>query len=108
MELKYLRSSFFAVIFCFLVSCTAEDVPVKETASDTPALVLSYDYTLIEVETMALINNYRVSKGLNALEKINHMIFNLFLIIYVFKQRDLMSLNDTITSSKVSKKIKVF
>ena len=31
------------------------------------------------------------------------MIFNLFLIIYVFKQSDLMSLNDTIISSKVSK-----
>ena len=36
------------------------------------------------------------------------MIFNLFLIIYAFKQRDLMSLNDTITSSKVSKKSRYF
>ena len=32
------------------------------------------------------------------------MIFNLFLIIYDFKQRDLISLNDTIISSNVSKK----
>ena len=32
------------------------------------------------------------------------MIFNLFLIIYAFKQRDLISLNDTIISSNVSKK----
>ena len=30
------------------------------------------------------------------------MIFNLFLIIYDFKQSDLISLHDTITSSKVS------
>ena len=36
------------------------------------------------------------------------MIFNLFLIIYAFKQRDLMSLDDTITSSKVSKKSTYF
>ena len=36
------------------------------------------------------------------------MIFNLFLIIYAFKQRDLMSLDDTITSSKVSKKSRYF
>ena len=36
------------------------------------------------------------------------MIFNLFLIIYDFKQSDLISLHDTITSSKVSKKSRYF
>ena len=36
------------------------------------------------------------------------MIFNLFLIIYDFKQSDLMSLHDTIISSKVSKKSRYF
>lgn len=56
-----------------MVSCSAEDVPTIETASDTPAIVLSYDYTPMELETMALINNYRISKGLIALEKINHV-----------------------------------
>jgi uncharacterized protein YkwD len=73
MELKCFRFSFFAFILCFIVSCSAEDIPATETALDTPAIVLSYDYTPIELETMALINNYRISKGLNALEKINHV-----------------------------------
>jgi len=36
------------------------------------------------------------------------MIFNLFLIIYAFKQRDLMSLYDTIMFSKVSKNSRYF
>ena len=36
------------------------------------------------------------------------MIFNLFLIIYAFKKRDLISLNDTIISSNVSKKSRYF
>jgi uncharacterized protein YkwD len=74
MELKYFRFSFFAVILCFLVSCATEDLP-EGTASDTPAIVLSYEYSPIELETMTLINEYRVSKGFNALEKINHISY---------------------------------
>nr|WP_100433646.1 CAP domain-containing protein [Flavobacterium sp. 1] len=57
-----------------MVSCSAEDVS-DQTASDVPAVVLRYDYSAIELETMTLINNYRVSKGLNALEKINHVSY---------------------------------
>lgn len=75
MELKFFRFSFFAVILCFMVSCVAEDIPAEETASDAPIVVLNYDYTPIELETMTLINNYRISKGLNALEKINHVSY---------------------------------
>lgn len=74
MELKCFRFSFFAVVLCLMVSCSAEDVS-EETASDASAVVLSYDYSAIELETMALINNYRVSKGLKALEKINHVSY---------------------------------
>lgn len=69
---KFFRLSFFVAILCFLISCTAEDAPTAETA-ETPPIVLNYDYSPIELETMTLINNYRVSKGLNALEKINHV-----------------------------------
>ncbi|MBF4470827.1 CAP domain-containing protein [Flavobacterium sp. HJJ] len=74
MKLKYLRFSFFAVVLCFLVSCAAEELP-EESASDAPAVVLTYDYSSIELETMNLINDYRVSKGLKALEKINHVSY---------------------------------
>jgi uncharacterized protein YkwD len=72
MELKYF--SFLTVILCFMVSCSTEDIS-GETASDVPAVVLNYDYSAIELETMTLINNYRVNKGLIALEKINHVSY---------------------------------
>jgi hypothetical protein len=35
----------------------------------------NYTYSANELETMKLINDYRVSFGLNALEKINHISF---------------------------------
>lgn len=75
MEFKLFRFSFFAVILCLMVSCTAEDVSPTESSTNNPAIVLNYAYTPIELETMKLINEYRVSIGLNVLEKINHVSF---------------------------------
>jgi uncharacterized protein YkwD len=37
--------------------------------------VLNYTYTANELEAMKLINDYRVSIGLNTLEKINHISY---------------------------------
>ncbi|WP_348825099.1 CAP domain-containing protein [Flavobacterium aestuarii] len=75
MKLKCFSLSFFAGILCFMVSCSAEDNAVTNETASSPAIVLNYDYSAIELETMTLINNYRLSKGLNALEKINHVSF---------------------------------
>jgi uncharacterized protein YkwD len=36
---------------------------------------MNYTYSANELETMKLINDYRVSFGLNALERINHISF---------------------------------
>lgn len=66
--------SFFVVILTFIVSCTAEDTGSQESSESLP-IVLNYDYSPVELETMTLINNYRVSIGLNALEKINHISY---------------------------------
>lgn len=74
MKFKFFRFSFLIVILCLIVSCTAEDDSQIETDS-APAIVLSYDYTPIELETMTLINNYRVSIGLKPLAKINHISY---------------------------------
>ena len=59
--------------FTFLSSCSSEDNS-NETEAKLP-IVTVYDYSPMELETMALINNYRVSVGLNALEKINHVSY---------------------------------
>nr|WP_315197409.1 CAP domain-containing protein [uncultured Flavobacterium sp.] len=75
MKLKCFRFSFFAAVLCLMVSCTAEDNVSEEINSDNPAIVLNYDYSPVELETMTLINNYRISIGLNPLEKINHVSY---------------------------------
>ncbi|HKO77880.1 MAG TPA: CAP domain-containing protein [Flavobacterium sp.] len=67
--------SFFVVILTFMVSCTAEDTTGSQESSESLPIVLNYDYSPVELETMALINDYRVSIGLNALEKINHISY---------------------------------
>lgn len=73
MELK--RIAILAGILCFMISCTAEDDASTTETADTPVIVTNYDYSPVELETMTLINNYRVSIGLNALEKINHISY---------------------------------
>ncbi|WP_369829042.1 CAP domain-containing protein [Flavobacterium sp. 5] len=62
-----------AFIFVFNTSCTSDDNSI-ETEEKLP-IVAVYNYNDIELETMSLINNYRVSIGLNALEKINHVSY---------------------------------
>ena len=73
MNSKLLRFSFFIAILSFMVSCTVEDTTTSQESSEALPIVLNYEYSPVELETMALINDYRVSIGLNALEKINHI-----------------------------------
>jgi uncharacterized protein YkwD len=73
MNSKLLRLPFFVVILSFMYSCSTEETNTPETQSQS--IVLNYEYSPLELETMALINNYRVSIGLNALEKINHISY---------------------------------
>lgn len=73
MNSKLLRLSFLVVIFSFMYSCSAEDSNGSDSKS--PSIVLNYEYSPVELETMALINDYRVSIGLKTLEKINHVSY---------------------------------
>jgi uncharacterized protein YkwD len=70
---KLLRVSLLAFVLCFIVSCSSDDNSTEIEASST--IVLNYEYSPLEIETLTLINNYRVSVGLNALEKINHVSY---------------------------------
>lgn len=58
-----------------MISCAAEEDSAMTETAKTPEIVLKYDYSQVELETMTLINNYRVSIGLNALERINHISY---------------------------------
>jgi uncharacterized protein YkwD len=72
---KLLRISLFVAILNFMFSCSPEENTVASETSTSLPIVLNYDYSPVELETMAMINNYRVSIGLNALEKINHVSY---------------------------------
>jgi len=73
MNSKVLRLFFIATLISIMSSCSSEDNKTSETASSP--VILNYTYSPVELETMTLINNYRVSIGLNALEKINHVSY---------------------------------
>ena len=73
MKTKFIRFVTISFLLSILTSCTSEDNS-KETEAKLP-IVTVYNYSPMELETMTLINNYRVSIGLNALEKINHVSY---------------------------------
>lgn len=71
MESKLFSLTFFVFIFSFLVSCSpGENIETSETDAPLP-VVLNYGYSPIELETMKLINDYRISIGLKSLVTIN-------------------------------------
>jgi uncharacterized protein YkwD len=64
----------FSVVFA-MNSCSSDTTETLETAETKVQAVVDYTYSADELETMKLINEYRVSVGLNALEKINHISY---------------------------------
>ena len=65
----------FIAIFIAMNSCSADTAEGTESSTTTEALITNYTYNDSELETMQLINDYRVRIGLNALQKINHISF---------------------------------
>ena len=64
----------FTTVIFTLNSCSSnssEATPVEAKSE----IVVNYSYSASEIEAMNLINEYRVSVGLNALEKINHISY---------------------------------
>jgi uncharacterized protein YkwD len=63
-------------------SCSNND---SENLTPESSIVKNYDYTANESELLVLVNQYRVSQGLNELQPINHVSFksyehNLYMI----------------------------
>lgn len=61
-------------ILLTMISCSPDSSDEAVTA-DKPAEVTAYTYDTAELETMTLINQYRVSIGLNELKRINHISY---------------------------------
>ena len=74
MKRNLLRVLMFTTVIFTLNSCSSnssEATPVEAKSE----IVVNYSYSASEIEAMNLINEYRVSVGLNALEKINHISY---------------------------------
>lgn len=75
MKTKIMHTMLFIAIFIAMNSCSADTAEGTESSTTTEALITNYTYNDSELETMQLINDYRVRIGLNALQKINHISF---------------------------------
>lgn len=63
---------FFAVAF-LLNSCSSEDSEPENISTSPQITIPIYTYSPLEEETLTLINSYRVSIGLNELQKNNYI-----------------------------------
>lgn len=65
----------FIAILIAMNSCSADTAEGTVDNSPVEALVSNYTYNDAEIQTMKLINEHRVSVGLNALERVNHVSY---------------------------------
>jgi uncharacterized protein YkwD len=74
MKAKLLRVLLLVAIIFTMNSCSSDSSETPTTAASTQK-VMDYTYNSSELQTMALINEYRVSIGLNELKAINHISY---------------------------------
>lgn len=74
MKTKLLRVLLLVSVLFTMDSCSS-DSSENPTSSISTQKTMSYTYNSTEIETMDLINAYRVSIGLNALQEINHVSY---------------------------------
>lgn len=70
-----MRAMMFIVTIVMMNSCSADSAEGTDNSTTTEVLIKDYAYNDSEIQTMKLINDYRVSIGLNALQTINHISF---------------------------------
>lgn len=68
-----MRAMLFIAMLIAMNACSADTAEGTENSTSTEILITNYTYNDSELETMKLINDYRLSIGLNALEPINHI-----------------------------------
>lgn len=69
MKNNFLQKILIITLLVSFVSCSTPE----EASVESVEVIQFYEYNEIENETLDLINDYRVSQGLNVLEKINHI-----------------------------------
>jgi hypothetical protein len=70
MKAKLLRLFVPMALVFTMISCSPDS---KEEEQVEAKLITDYNYTQDEMKLAEVINNYRISKGFNTLEIINHI-----------------------------------
>lgn len=65
--------TFFTILLITLLSCTNNSADSSISSGPVPEANVDYNYTPEELEVTDLINEYRISIGLNPLETINYI-----------------------------------
>lgn len=73
MKTILLKSLVILTIVSSLASCSSDESADKSVAAKK--IVTTYNYNEVELKIIALVNEYRQSKGLNTLEVINHISY---------------------------------
>ena len=74
MKAKLIRVLLLVAIVYTMNSCSSDSSEAPSSSTSTMK-VMDYSYDSSELEAMNLINTYRVSVGLNALQQINHISY---------------------------------
>ncbi|MBP6180514.1 CAP domain-containing protein [Flavobacterium sp.] len=100
MKTKLLRALLLVAVMFTMNSCSSD--ASEETTVSTAATqkVVNYAYNTSELQTMDLINAYRVSVGLNPLEKINHMSYKSEEHDYYMINNNVVNHNDFVARSE--------
>ncbi|MFV8325791.1 CAP domain-containing protein [Flavobacterium sp. ZS1P14] len=67
------RALFLVFTFYAMSSCSSDNSELPKSNAALSQKIVDYTYNSSEIETMNLINTYRVSIGLNSLAKINYI-----------------------------------
>lgn len=101
----------FIAILIAMNSCTADTAEGSVDNTPIETLVTNYSYNDSELLALKLINEYRVSVGLNALERVNHISskceeHNVYMIENnVVNHNDFVERSQNITSVLGAKKV---
>lgn len=68
-----MRHMLFIAMLIAMNACSADTAEGSDSSTTTETLITNYTYNDDELSTMQLINEYRLSIGLNALQTVNHI-----------------------------------
>jgi len=72
MKTKLFKTALLCAFMFTLNSCSSDSEETSQPVN-SEVVAVPYDYSALELETARLVNDYRVGKGLNALELVNYV-----------------------------------